>query len=305
MLSVKNLEKRYGSNHVLRSIDFQISAGTIYGFLGRNGAGKTTTMNILAGIIGFDKGEILFEGKEFRQNKREILQELGYVTQSPVFYDYMTPVEYLNFIATLTGFDPSATKVRIAEVLEFAGLSAEKKKKIKAFSGGMRQRFAIAVAIFNRPKLLILDEPTSSLDPQGRADILNFIKDLKTTGTTVFLSTHILNDIERVADEVSIIEKGKIIVSDNLNALKNKYLMPIIDIESTETFEPIKSKISELAGVKEVSINEGLMSVYIEHGDLSNDILRIIADTKFRIQSFNQRKSNLDDIFMRLINENI
>lgn len=306
MLEVKNLVKKYGNKQVLNGISFTIEKGCIYGFLGRNGAGKTTTMNILSGIINYNSGEILFAGKNFADSKREILENIGYVPQNPIFYDYMNAVEYLTFVAELTKYDKSNLKYRIDEVLEFVGLEKEKKKRIKAYSGGMRQRFAIATAVFNKPSLLILDEPTSSLDPEGRIDVLNYVRNLKSTDTTVFLSTHILNDIERVSDEVSIIDKGRLIVSDNLLALKNKYLMPIIDIESSADFGSIIEDLKSIAEVKDIKESGHTLSIYSDDIEpASQKILATVSEKQFPIISFNRRKSNLDDIFMRLINENV
>ena len=151
-----------------------------------------------------------------------------------------------------------------------------------------------------------MDEPTSSLDPEGRTEVLQFVKNLKSDGTTVFLSSHILSDIERVCQEVSIIDKGNLILSENLNQLKSKYILPIFDIESTADFNEVLSDISALDSVSQTSLNDNVLSVFCKNTEnVSSQILKIIADKNFPVYAFNQRKSNLDDIFMRLVNENV
>jgi ABC-2 type transport system ATP-binding protein len=305
MLKVKNLIKNYGSLQVLKGIDFEVKEGTIYGFLGKNGAGKSTTMNILTGLIDYNGGEIYFQGENFKENKRSILKNIGYTPQSPVFYGYMNAYEYLSFIGKLSGMSKEDIKKRSVEVLEIINLTESAKRKIGGYSGGMKQRLGIAVALFNNPKLLFLDEPTSALDPEGRREILEFILGLKKQGVTVFLSTHILSDIERVCDEVSILDQGKIIASGDLRSLKNEYIKPIYDIEIEKNQEQLKNKLLRLDWIQNVKVTGDIVSVYVKDIESTkHEILKVIVDSKFDITSFNLRKSNLEDIFMRLVNEN-
>ena len=305
MLKVENLTKSYGSLQVLKGIDFEVKEGNIYGFLGKNGAGKSTTMNILTGLIDYNGGQVHFQGKNFRDNKRSILKNIGYTPQSPVFYGYMNAYEYLSFMGKLSGMSKEEIKKRSGEVLKTINLEDSAKRKIGGYSGGMKQRLGIAVALFNNPKLLFLDEPTSALDPEGRREILEFILSLKKQGVTVFLSTHILSDIERVCDEVSILDKGKIIASGDLQSLKSKYIMPIYDIEIEKNREQLKNKLLELNLIQNVKVTGDIVSVYVKDIESTkHEILKVIVDSKFDITSFNLRKSNLEDIFMRLVNEN-
>ena len=197
MLKVIELRKSYGSFEVLKGISFEIEKGSIYGYLGPNGAGKTTTMNILSGLIDYNSGEILFEGSDLRKNKKNLLKKIGYLPQNPVFYGYMNAYEYLNFIGSLSGMDDRQIKQRTGEVLEIVKLTDAARRKIGSYSGGMKQRFGIAVTIFNNPEMVFLDEPTSALDPEGRMEVLELIKELRGNGTTVFLSTHILRGFRR------------------------------------------------------------------------------------------------------------
>jgi ABC-2 type transport system ATP-binding protein len=306
MLKVQNLRKSYGNLDVLKGISFEIKKGTIYGFLGPNGAGKTTTMNILSGLIGSSGGKVILDGIDLKKNKRDFLKKVGYLPQDPVFYGYMTAVEYLKFVGKINNMQDAAVKEKTSELLGIVGLKDAAKRRVGGYSGGMKQRFGIAAALFKDPEIVFLDEPTSALDPEGRMEVLEFIRSLKSKGMTVFLSTHILNDIERICDEVSILDKGEILLSDNLESLKNKYIQPIFDIEFEKNCsKDIKSRLSNMEWIKSTVIAGNKLSVYVSNLDLAKaKLLNLIINNENPIVSFNIRKSNLEDIFIRLVNGN-
>lgn len=305
MLKAVNINKKYGEFEVLKNISFEIKKGTVYGFLGPNGAGKTTTMNILSGLIDFNGGEIYLNGEDFKKNKRQLLSKVGYLPQNPVFYNYMNANEYLHFIGELANMTEKEIKQRTIELLDIVKLTEAANRKIGQYSGGMKQRLGIAVAIFNKPEIVFLDEPTSALDPEGRMEILEFIRDLKLAGTTVFFSTHILSDIERVCDEVSILDKGKILISDNLENLKNKYIQPIFDMEFEKPCVDLNKVLLDFKWVEKVLIKDNKASIYVNNIDIAKSkLLNILVQGENVILSFNLRKSNLEDIFIRLVNKN-
>jgi len=276
----------------------------IYGFLGQNGAGKTTTMNILTGLINYNDGEIYLDGKLLKDNKRALLQKVGYLPQSPVFYNYMSATEYLSFIGQVNNMDKKLVNSKTKEVLDIVNLNDAAKRRIGGYSGGMKQRLGVAVSMFNNPGILILDEPTSALDPEGRLEMLELIEALKAKGTTVFLSTHILNDIERVCDEVSILHQGKLLVSENLENLKNKYIQPIYDVEFENHCEEIKKHLLPLPWIQNIVVNKNFCSIYVSDLDrANNELLRLLVNEKNIVKSFNLRKSNLEDIFLRMVNK--
>src|SRR4030066_233273 len=175
MIKVVGLKKNYGRVEALKSISFEVDKGSVFGFIGRNGAGKTTTMNILTGLIKFNDGKILIKGKDFQKNKQEILKSIGYLPETPTFYDYMNAYEYLRFIGKIIGYE----EINISKLLEMVQLAKQKKKRIGAYSRGMKQRLALAVAFMGNPEILFLDEPASALDPEGRMEMLELIEDLK------------------------------------------------------------------------------------------------------------------------------
>lgn len=303
MLKVEKLTKKYGDFQVLKDISFDVPAGCIYGFLGKNGAGKTTTMNILTGLINCNSGNIIIDGKNFSTNRRQLLKSIGYLPQAPVFYGYMTGYEYLNFIGTLSGMSNKEIGLRTDEVLGIVDLKKDAaKRKLSGYSGGMKQRFGLAVALFNHPKILFLDEPTSALDPEGRKEVLSLIETLKAEKITVFLSSHILNDIERICDEVSILDKGKILISSKLKDLEEKYIQPIFDVEVEGDTNSLKDTLIKEPLVENIKISNNLLSIYVKNIDEAKEKLpKLIVAANSTILSYNIRKSNLEDIFMRMV----
>ena len=162
MLKVEALSKSYGQTQALRDVTFQVASGQVFGFLGPNGAGKTTTMNIITGLIEFDSGNVSINGMDLRRNRSSLRGVVGYLPESPMFYGYMTAREYLLFIGDVSGLAPAANRARAEELLQIVGLSEAGSRRIGGYSRGMKQRLGIAVAIYNRPRLLLLDEPTSA-----------------------------------------------------------------------------------------------------------------------------------------------
>lgn len=300
MLTVNNLCKSYGSNKVLDNISFNIDKGLIYGFLGENGAGKTTTMNILTGLISKDSGEILINGEDFSKNKRKLLKNIGYLPQSPSFYNYMTGFEYVKFISQLK---KTIKNEDINKSLESVGLKEYKKIKIGKYSGGMKQRLGICVALLTEPDIIFLDEPTSALDVGGRREVLDLILDLKKKGKTIFISTHILNDVERICDKVALISKGKIIKEDSLDNLKKEYIKPIYDVLFEK--EISISDFKHLDYVSSLSIDGNKAIIHIQDMvGAKENILLDINKIGNPVISLSLRMSNLEDIFLRLVNKN-
>lgn len=305
MINVKNLSKSYGSLEVLKDISFQIDKGKVYGFLGQNGAGKTTTMNILTGLTDFNSGEIYFNGMDFKKHRAQLLPKIGYLTQDPVFYNYMNAYEYLRFIGEINNMSPNKIKQRSDELLQLVKLKDAGRRRLGGYSGGMKQRMGLAVSIFNDPEILFLDEPTSALDPEGRLDVLELINTLKSRGVTVFLSTHILNDVERVCDEVSIIDNGRILLSQKLEDLKKDYVQPIYDIEFEDECDKLKSLLLGFDWVKKIVVDKNRMSVFVKDIHLSKlELFKELAQFNNPVISFNLRNSTLEDIFLRMVNKN-
>lgn len=222
MVQIKGLKKSYKNFKVLDGLDMSIGKGDVYGFLGKNGCGKSTTMNIICDIIPKDEGEIIL-GENGEQIK------IGYLPETPALFGYMNGYEYLEYIAACAGYKGDVKK-RIYEVLEVTGMVEGGRRRINGYSRGMNQRMGIAATIFDNPDLIILDEPTSALDPQGRAEVMSIINNLTNTGATILLCTHILSDVERVANRIGILKNGKMAVEDNIIDIKSRFIHNSIEI---------------------------------------------------------------------------
>jgi ABC-2 type transport system ATP-binding protein len=305
MIEVSGLIKKYGKFEALKSISFNVKEGSVFGFIGRNGAGKTTTMNILTGLLKFNSGQISIKGKDFLNNKRELLKIIGYLPESPSFYNYMNSYEYLNFIGEITECSNNNRKTNIIELLEKVKLTKHAKRRIGTYSRGMKQRLALAVAILNKPEILFLDEPASALDPEGRMEMLELIEELKEEKITIFLSTHILSDAERVCDRICIIDEGKILLTENLANLYKTYIQPIFDIEFEDSPKDKAGSLKELSWVDNIKTEDNRISIYVRDVDLAKkEILKEIAKLNISVTSYNIRKSKLEDIFMRMVGKN-
>ncbi len=224
MLEIRGLQKSYKDFKVLDGLNMKINKGDIYGFLGKNGCGKTTTMNIVCNVIPKDEGEVILG-----ENGEEHIR-IGYLPESPSLYGYMNGYEYLGYIAYCSNFEGDVN-ARINAVLALTGMTEGAKRRIKGYSRGMNQRLGIAAAIFNKPELLILDEPTSALDPEGRAEVMNIIRALSDGGTTILLCTHILSDVERVANRVGILTGGKLAVEGSIEDILSSYGADCVEIQ--------------------------------------------------------------------------
>ena len=213
MLKITGLTKSYKNFSVLRGLNMSIEKGDVYGFVGTNGCGKTTTMNIICNIITKDSGNISFDKDDIK---------IGYLPESPSLFEYMNAYEYLDFIGACCEYDGDI-KERTSEVLHLTGMNENAKRYIKGYSRGMVQRIGIAAALYSRPDLLILDEPTSALDPEGRAGVIDIIGKLADTGSTIVLCTHILADVERIANKVGMLRNGVMAVEGTLPDIKKAF----------------------------------------------------------------------------------
>ena len=305
MIKVVNLKKNYGHLEALKSISFEVDKGSVFGFIGRNGAGKTTTMNILTGLIRFNSGEIFIKGKDFLKNKQELIKSIGYLPETPTFYNYMNAREYLYFIGEIIGIDLKELNKRIDELLEMVKLVKPSKRRIGGYSRGMKQRLALSVAFMNNPEILFLDEPASALDPEGRLEMLEIIENLKDEKITIFLSTHILNDAERVCDKICIIDEGKILTTKNLSELYETYIQPIFDIEFEKDAKDEINLLKKLNWVESIKADRERISLYVKDIDYAKrQILKELSKLNTNVVSYQIRKSTLEDIFIKMVNKN-
>lgn len=224
------LHKHYGEVRALDGLDLAVAPGSIYGFLGPNGAGKTTAIRILTGLAWPTSGRAWVMGIEVSRGKSGTARSIGYLPQDPSFYPWMTGQGFLDYVGRVFGLSAMERHARTKELLATVGLTEAAKRKVGGYSGGMRQRLGLAQALVNRPKVLLLDEPVSSLDPAGRKEMLDLIEALQGQ-CTVLMSTHILDDVERVCDTVGIISGGRMVTQEKRENLLSRYAEPAFEVE--------------------------------------------------------------------------
>ena len=220
MLKIQHLTKAYGEKKAVDDLNLHIQPGEIYGFIGHNGAGKTTTLKSVVGILQFDAGEILINGKSVAKSPLACKREIAYIPDNPDLYDYMTGIKYLNFIGDIFGVSASDRKERIRNYAELFELTADLAQPIAAYSHGMKQKLAIIAAWLHQPKLIIMDEPFVGLDPKASHILKGMMREICDAGGAIFFSTHVLEVAEKLCDKVAIIKGGRLIRSGTMEEVK-------------------------------------------------------------------------------------
>jgi len=296
VLDIKQLSKKYGKKTALEGITFSVPEGTCFGLLGPNGAGKSTTMKILTGIVEADQGTAIILGMNSNENRLAIKQQVGYVPQSITLYEDLNAYDNLLFFGQMYGVKGSQLKERITRVLIQTGLLDRAKDKVKEYSGGMKRRINIAAALLHDPKILILDEPTVGIDPQSRNHIFDMIRSLKEEGVTIIYSTHYMEEVEALCDEIAIIDNGKIIIQGNLKELLEQHSDKSIFID-TDQIEILK----QLPNVNKVSSkDDGWMIESDQPIALLQDILATCTEQGIEIRELEMMRPTLESVFLSL-----
>lgn len=301
VLEIIQLKKNFGTQQVLKGIDLQVPQHTIYGFIGQNGAGKTTTMKMILGLLKSDEGNIYVCGEKVSFGETKTNAYIGYLSDVPEYYGFMNASEYMKLCADISNIEASVSKPRIKELLEMVGLDAYKKKKLKGYSRGMKQRLGIAQALLNEPKLLICDEPTSALDPIGRKEILDILLKVKEK-TTIILSTHILSDVERICDHIAILKDGVIALHGDLNELKQAYGKNTLQIKF-QNKEDLKAMYKVLCELHEqIIIEENQMMMQSDTPEiLEKQLLENLLEQNIMPLSFSWQQPSLEHVFMEVV----
>ena len=306
-ISTAGLTKRYGGVVALDHLDLTVPSGSIFGFLGPNGAGKTTTLRLLTGLATATDGSGMVAGVRIGGTSGELARNIGYLDQDPRFYGWMSGRELLNMVGQLHGLHGAALRQRVGEVLEIVGLTDAARRRIGGYSGGMRQRLGIGQALINQPRVLFLDEPVSSLDPEGRRDVLEIVSRLRGTAT-VFMSTHILNDVERVCDRVAILNFGHLVVEGPIDELLDRYAQPIYELEpepqQAGSIERLASAMRGQAWAEEVRTTPDTVRVFVKDPKVAGpSILPIVVSSGVNLVRYERARPSLEDVFLRLVSE--
>lgn len=234
MLQIQHLTKTYGDKTAVNDLSLHILPGEIYGFIGHNGAGKTTTLKSVAGILGFDSGDILVCGVSVRKDPIACKQRLAYIPDNPDLYDFMTGIQYLNFIADIFGVDAAKRQERIQKYGDLFELTSDLAAPISAYSHGMKQKLAIVSAWLHNPQLILMDEPFVGLDPKAAHTLKGMMREVCDAGGAIFFSTHVLEVAEKLCDKVAIIKGGRLIRSGTMEEVKGDDTLEDVFLELEE-----------------------------------------------------------------------
>lgn len=296
VIETSNLTKKYGNNTVVSGVNMNVEKGRIYGLLGRNGAGKTTIMRMLLNLTNPTEGDIKLFGTDYNENMKENYNKIGSIIETPGFYPNLNAKDNLKVLCELRG---NYTDERFDEVISLVNLDNAKDKKFKEYSLGMKQRLGLAATIVHKPELLILDEPINGLDPVGIKEIRDLLISLKEQGTTILISSHILSEIETIADEIGIINEGHLIkelTKEELDNINSQY---------------VEFKLDNLDLAKEILIKNGFNPDDFEisnslklfnHFEKRSYLNKLFVENGINIYEIILKEDSLEDYFIKLIN---
>ena len=293
VIVTEKLTKRYGHLFAVRDLDLIVPNGSVFGFLGPNRAGKTTTMRLLLGLIHPTAGRAHVLGHDVATARSKFLPHVGALVESPAFYPFLSGQDNLRVLSETGGY---TDKNRIDEVLDLVGLSDRRRDRVRTYSLGMKQRLAVAATLLHQPKLLFLDEPTNGLDPAGQADIRQLIRRLGQTGHTIFISSHLLHEIEQTCDQVAIIDHGQLLKQGRVSELLNE--QPALRIEA----EPIERAFAILAAIDNLKPERlGSNQIVVKAGrDAAPDIVKALTDGGARVYQVVAERESLEQVFLRI-----
>lgn len=305
-ITITDLVKNFGGFKAVDGLTLTVRQGTFVGFLGPNGAGKTTTIKILTNMLRATSGSAYLNGVDVVKDPKAAMADLGAVVETPEFYPYLTPNETLAFLGELRGMSTEDIRIRSAEVLETVKMTEWADQRIGKFSKGMKQRIAIAQAILHRPSVVILDEPTSGLDPRGMAEVREVLMDLKKERYTIFMSSHLLNEVQEICDEVALIDRGKLLRSGPVDALLGSVKVHRMEVRSLQQIDgPWLNKISQLEGIEELRASGPAGFVFTLNGGDKEQagMLRELQSIGLDVVSFKESGVALENLYMSMIKE--
>ncbi len=296
-ISIRGLTEFYGDLRALDNFSMEVRQGEFFDFLGPNGAGKTTTINILAGLTTYEDGEVKVFGKDIVRNYREARKLIGVVPQEFNFDDYFTVDEILRFYAGYFGIGRHEARKRVDELLDQFNLAQKRETHVRQLSGGMKRRLLIARALIHNPKILILDEPTAGVDVELRRNLWRSMQELNKQGTTILLTTHYIEEAERLAKRIGIINRGKIIAIDNKDDLIEQLHKNNLDLTLTK---PIESIPEPLKKHKAFLLDDNKIRIVCEGNASKREILNDVEKAGLEVKKEEVTMSSLEDIFIDL-----
>jgi ABC-2 type transport system ATP-binding protein len=297
IIEVKHLSKIFGKIRAVEDVSFEVFKGDVFGFLGPNGAGKSTTLRAILSLITPTSGEISLFGRSLNTNRSLILSKIGCIVEKPDFYHYLSAQKNLEIFARISGSDVS--RIRIHEMIEFVGLKGREKDKVGSFSHGMKQRLGIAQALVHDPELIILDEPTTGLDPKGIIDIRNLILQLKNErNKTIVLSSHILSEIELIANRMVILNKGKSVAQGNVTELLNEQEL-VVSFQIDQPEKALQLISDKFPGIVCMRSGSDILQITTTH-ELIPVINRLFLENDVNVFRIDPKRQ-LEEYFLKLI----
>lgn len=291
ILSIRNLNKRYGRIHAVKNVSFEIHKGNVYGILGPNGSGKSTTLGIVLNVVNKTSGEYdWFEGK---MQTHDALKKVGAIIERPNFYPYMTARENLELVCRIKGI----SYAKVLEKLEVVGLTDRKDSKFRTFSLGMKQRLAIASALLNDPEILILDEPTNGLDPQGIHQIRDIIRLIASQGTTILLASHLLDEVEKVCSHVVVLRKGEILYSGTVSGMSSS--SEVIEVQATDS-QLLMELLKKYPDIESIKKEDGKFIIHSKSNIEPGDLNKYLTQHQVFLTHLVKRNHSLEEQFLEL-----
>jgi ABC-2 type transport system ATP-binding protein len=301
LLKVDRVSKAFGAIRAVEDVSFETRAGEIYGLLGPNGAGKTTTISMISGLLTPDSGYVAIAGTPFRSNPQAAKKIMGVVPQDLALYEELSARENLVFWGRLAGLDPQVATTRAAELLEALALTDRAKDPVKTFSGGMKRRINLGCALLHRPQLLLLDEPTVGIDPQARLKILEFIRELRATGTSILYTTHYLEEAETLCDRIGIIDHGRMLAEGTFRELQDRLSgdrLFVLDGAwngvQTDSWPTFRDRFRVLQQ------SDRQMVVAARDSRDPSDCLRDLLSLPVALENVTLKRPSLNDVFLQL-----
>jgi len=302
MIETKGLTKNYGNLAALVDLDLRINDGDIYGFIGPNGAGKTTTMRILATLLEPTRGQAFIEGLDVTKNGKKVRSVIGYMPDFMGVYDDLKVFEYLEFFAAAFGIERKKRKSIVEGVLELTDLRSKRSVSVDSLSRGMQQRLGLARVLIHDPKVLILDEPASGLDPRARIEIRELLRELKRMGKTIMISSHILSELEEICDHVGIIEQGRLVFSGTMEEIRQRMgVQSKVRVRVGSNHQRAVELLSALPQIQQVKVVGTHIAVTFEDEQNTEGLIaRTLVRGDIDIISIQPEQVKLDDAFLRL-----
>ena len=296
-IKAESLSKRFGKNLVVQDLSLEVARGESFGFLGPNGAGKTTSLKMLLGLVTPTAGQAWILGHPI--DSLSTKADVGFLPENCRYHDWLTAEELLDFHGRLYAMAPDRRRDRVAQTLDFVGLAHRAGDRLRTFSKGMTQRIGLAIALLNEPKVVFLDEPTSGLDPIGRKDFRELIVQLRDAGTTVFVNSHILSEVELMCDRVAILDQGQVVAHGKLPELLAGDLLVEIEVGEGQPTGELETRLS--AQVEVLSRRDSTMLVRVADRKEIPWVARTVVEAGVELIGLAQKRSNLEDLFVRLV----